>query len=979
LTSTQTRNRGRATLLVAAAVIAALVILFFIFVNFYTDFLWFDQLGYASVLTTQWTATAVMFAIGFLAMAVPVWAAIQIAFRWRPVYAKLNSQLDHYQQMLEPLRKVVMYGVPILFGFFAGVAAASRWTTVLEWLNRTETGTTDPQFHLDLAFYFFDLPFYRAAVGFGSAVVLLAGLAGLATLYLYGGLRVGGREIRISRPARVQLAVTAFLYLALQAISVWLDQYDSLTAGMSSHLTGASYADVNATIPGREILAGIAAIVAILFLITAFIGRWRLPLVGTALLVVSAILVGMVYPWVIQKFQVDPSAKELEASYIQRNIDATRAAYGVADVKEVPYAATTDAKAGALKQDAQTTASIRIMDPALISPSVAQLEQFKQYYQFAPILDVDRYQIDGKTQDTVIGVRELDQRGIPGAGDWYNDTVVYTHGYGVVAAYGNQRSADGLPVFMESGIPVSGVLGDFEPRIYFGEKSPAYSIVGAPEGSKPIELDYPAGDKEGDQSKATTFTGDGGPKLDNVFNKLAYAIKFQSEQIFLSNAVNDKSQILYDRDPKTRVQKVAPYLTLDSDPYPAIVDGRVQWIVDGYTTSANYPYSKIEQLSNAIADTYTPKPLYAFDDVNYIRNSVKATVDAYDGKVTLYAWDATDPLLQTWQKIFPNTVKPMSDMSAQLLSHVRYPADLFKVQRAILGTYHVTDPGTFYSNNDAWVTPNDPTVAAGQEILQTPYYLTMKIPGADKPSFSLYSTYIPYGTTTSTRNVLTGYLAVDADAGSTPGQISPDYGKLTLLTLPSQSTVPGPGQVQNNFSADPTVSQALNLLRQGKTTVKSGNLLTLPVGGGLLYVQPVYIESTGETHYPILQKVLVAFGDKIAFEDTLDAALDTLFGGDSGANAGDEDIPPTSGEGTGDENPPPTETPEENPALQKALSEAKAALAAREAAFKAGDLTAYAKADEQLQQALQDLFIATGSGQTGGQSSGEGDSSQPNQ
>ncbi len=939
------------------AVIAVLVILFFIFTGLYADVLWFDQLGYLSVLTTQWIAGTSLFLVGFAIMAGFVAASIQVAFHWRPVYVKLNSQLDRYQQVLEPLRRLTMIGIPVVLGIFAGIATSTRWTVVLEWLNRTPTGKTDPQFHLDLAFYLFDLPFFRAAVGFGSAVVLLAGLAGLATLYLYGGLRFNGREVRISRPARIQLAGTAALYLALQAVSVWLDQYATLTGSTSSVLVGASYADVNATIPGREILAGIAAVVAALFLVTAVIGHWRLPLVGTALLVVSALLVGMVYPWVIQRFQVDPSAKTLEAQYIQRNIDATRAAYGVADVKEIPYNATTTAQAGALKQDAQTTASIRIMDPALISPSVAQLQQFKQYYQFAPILNVDRYQINGKPQDTVIGVRELDQSGLQGSRSWYNDTLVYTHGYGVVAAYGNQRSADGMPVFMESGIPSTGVLGKYQPRVYFGQYSPQYSIVGAPKNAAPIELDYPAGDKTNTQSKKTTFTGNGGPKLDNVFTKLVYALKFQSEQILLSNAVNSKSQILYDRNPKLRVQKVAPYLTIDSDPYPAVVDGQLQWIVDGYTTSANYPYSHIEQLSNTIADTYTPKPLYALDNVNYIRNSVKATVNAYDGKVTLYAWDSTDPLLKTWQKIFPNTVKPMSDMSVQLLSHVRYPADLFKVQRAILGTYHVTDPGTFYSNNDAWVTPNDPTAAAGTNVLQPPYYLTMQVPGTPNPAFSLYSTYIPYGTTTSTRNVLTGYLTANADAGTVKGTISPDYGKLTLLTLPQQTTVPGPGQVQNNFSADPTVSQALNLLRQGKTTVKSGNLLTLPVGGGLLYVQPVYVESTGETHYPVLQKVLVAFGDKIAFESTLNAALDTLFGGYSGATAGDNTVPPASGGGS-----PPTSgtTPTTNPALQAALAAAKAALAARQAAFKAGDLSAYAAADAQLQKALQELFLATG-------------------
>jgi uncharacterized membrane protein (UPF0182 family) len=962
LTSSQaarpTAQRSRTPLVVAIGVIAVLVIGFFVFAGLYADWLWYAQLGFLEVLTTQWTASAVMFAIGFVAMAVPVWVSIEIAFRWRPVYAKLNSQLDRYQQVVEPLRRLAMYGIPAVLGLFAGVAASANWKLVLEWLNRTPSGTTDPQFGLDISFYFFELPLYRSVLAFASAVMLVAILATLATSYLYGALRLSGREVRISRSARIQLAVMGAVYFALQAVSIWLDQYATMATSTSTDLiTGASFADVNAVIPGRAILAGIAAVVAILFIVTAIIGRWRLPIVGTALLIVSGILIGAVYPWIVQRFQVDPSARSVEAPYIERNIDATRAAYGVSDVVETPYQAHTDTAPGTLRNDAETTANIRILDPALVTDAFAQLEQIKQYYQFAPYLDVDRYTIDGKSQDTVIAVRELNQAGIGASSNWVNDHIVYTHGYGIVAAYGNQRTVDGLPEFIESGIPSKGDLGDFEPRVYFGEASPDYSIVGAPEGSPPAELDYPSGTEENSQNAQTTYQGDGGPKLDNIFNKLVYAIKFQSEQILLSSDVNDESQILYDRSPLTRVQKVAPYLTLDNDPYPAVVDGRIVWIVDGYTTSDQYPYSRVEQLSSAIADTYTPTPLFAVDDINYIRNSVKATVDAYTGKVTLYAWDDSDPILKTWQKIFPTTVVPMSEMSPELMSHVRYPSDLFKVQRAILGTYHVTDPGSWFQSDDAWITPPDPTQPSASAKLQPPYYLTMKVPGAESSAFTLYTTYIPKESGETARSILTGYLAVNADAGSTPGKISPDYGKFTLLTLPKAETVPGPGQVQNNFNSDPTVSTELNLLSQGSTNVIKGNLLTLPVGNGLLYVQPVYIRSTGETSYPLLKKVLVAFGDKIAFESTLDAALDSIFGGDSGASAGDNETPPDTGEEPGTEEPT---TPTDNAALDAALEDAAAALKEREAAYAANDLVAAAQADKKLQDALERALAAAG-------------------
>lgn len=942
--------RNRTPLVAAVVVIGALVVAFFAFSSLYADWLWFQQLGFLNVLTTQWFAVGIMAVIGFVAMAVPVWLSIELAYRFRPVYAKLNSQLDRYQQVIEPLRRVAFYGIPTVLGVFAGAAAATNWELAAVWLNRTPAGVTDPQFGIDVSFYLFELPFYSAVLAFVSAVVLFAAVAAVATSYLYGAIAFNGREVRISRTARIQLAVTAAVYVIVQGVSLWLDQYLTLVTSTSTTLmTGAAYTDVNAIIPGKQILALAALGVAVLFIVTAIIGRWRLPIIGTAVLLVLGLIVGTVYPMIIQNFQVDPSARSVESPYLQRNIEATRAAYGVDDVVERHYPAVVDAEPGALRDDAATTANIRIIDPALITDTFRQFEQVRQFYQFAPYLDVDRYEIDGEVHDTVISLRELDQAG-QSSGGWYNDTVVYTHGFGVVAAYGNQRASDGLPVFIESGIPSNGALGEFEPRIYFGEFSPEYSIVGAPDGTTPIELDYPAGGESGSSNATYTFDGEGGPRLDNFLNQLVYALKFQSTEIVLSDAVNSASQILYERNPRDRVQLVAPYLRLDSDAYPSVVDGRIVWIVDGYTTSDHYPYSDLRSLSGAIADTYTPRPLFSVDNVNYIRNSVKATVDAFDGSVTLYAWDDEDPVLQTWQKIFPNTLKPMSDMSDDLLKHIRYPADLFKVQRAVLGTYHVTSSDTFYSGDDAWVTPNDPISNPNNPTQQPAYYLTMQTPGTDEPAFTLYSTYIPDAQGPIARNVLTGYLTANSDWG-------PDYGKLTLLTLPSQTTVPGPGQVQAQFDSDDVVGQQLNLLRQGQTDVISGNLLTLPVGGGLLYVQPVYVRSTGETSYPLLRKILVAFGQDIAFEDTLDEALDVLFGGDSGASAGDGDVEP--GEPTEPTEPgeEPTEPGEEpgamSPELRAALNDAAQALRDREAAYARNDLVAAAQADQRLQAALE--------------------------
>lgn len=947
-----TPSRTRRVIAISLAIIVALVVAFFVFANLYADFLWFEQLGFESVLLTQWGARVLMFVVGFLGMAVPVWLAIQLAYRLRPVYARLSSQLDRYQEVVEPLRRLAMWGIPVFFGFFAGFAASAQWETTWMWFNGVATDTTDPQFHLDTGFYLFAMPFYSALVGFASAVLLVCLLVTALVSYLYGSVRIGQRELRISKAARIQLAVIAGLYLLVQGASLWLDRYKTLVEP-GDRITGPGYTGVNAIIPGQTILAFAALVVAILFFITAIIGRWRYPLIATALLVVSALVLGIGYPWVVNTFQVQPNQLAFEREYYQRGIDMTQDAYGIDGLEKSDFQATTDAAAGALREDAATTAQIRIMDPAVISPTVRQLEQFRSYYQFQDPLDVDRYEIDGVSQDTVMSVRELNMDQLGAAASWQNTTLVYTHGYGIVAAKGNDRTGDGDPVFLERGIPAAGFLSDeenFQPRVYFGEYSPTYSIVGAPEGSDPVELDYPTGGDTGSETK-TTFEGDGGPSLGSVFNRLIYALKFQAEQILFSDNVNEDSQILYDRDPAVRVQKVAPYLTLDSDPYPSVVDGRIVWIIDGYTLSANYPYSSKVSLQQAISDSNTTAPRFALDDINYIRNSVKATVDAYDGSVTLYAWDEEDPVLQTWQNVYPSTVKPISEMSGDLMSHVRYPTDLFKVQRYALGVYHVDDAQSFFQRDNAWQTPNDPQQ---DTVLQPPYYLTMQMPGQEAPTYSMFTSFIPASEGTASRNVLMGYLAVDSNAGSEAGVKNPDYGKLRMLVVDADTTIPGPGQVQNTFNADPLISSQINLLKQGQSEVLNGNLLTLPVGGGLLYVQPVFVQASSGTQLPQLQKVLVAFGNEVAFEDTLNEALDALFGGDSGAAAGDDDVEPTPGPTPTDPAEPEPEVPSDE--YQAALEDAQQAMLDRDAALQAGDLTAFAEADERLTAAVEKLI-----------------------
>ena len=980
----QPRRRG--VLVPTLVVMGVLVVGLALFAEIWTEVKWFGQLGFGGVYRTRLITQIALFVIGAGVMAAAVAASVSIAYRNRPVYAPVSPEqqnLDRYRESLEPLRKIVMIAVPAGLGLFAGSAASQQWETVLLWINRVPFGETDPQFGMDLGFFVFTLPFVRFVLGFLTAVVVLAGLTGAATHYLYGGLRLQGRGEKTTPAARIHLAVLGGLLVLFQAGSYWLDRYGQLTDD-NGLFTGAGFSAVNAVIPARSILAGIAVVVAALFFATAFRNSWRLPAVGVSLLVVAAVTIGGIYPAVVQRFQVQPSEQSREAPFIQRNIDSTKTAFAINDVEDSTYSAQETAEAGALRQDAQTTASIRLLDPSIVSPAFRQLQQGRQYYGFPDTLDVDRYEIDGEVRDAVVAVRELNLDGLAdNARSWVNDHTVYTHGFGMVAAFGNQRTSSGEPAFFQGGIPTTGELEVDEPRVYFGESSPSFSIVGAPEGSAPRELDYPD-DNEPTGQRNTTYTGDGGPRMGDPFNRLMYAIKFRDQNIVLSDAVNSESQILYNREPRERVEKVAPFLTLDGNTYPAVVDGRIKWIVDGYTTSNQYPYSSLQPLGEITIDSLTAQSQSVValrpQQVNYIRNSVKATVDAFDGSVTLYAWDDQDPVLKAWDKAFPDVVQPMSEINGELMSHLRYPEDLFKVQRTVLSSYHVEDAATFYSEQDFWRVPNDPT--SNEDTAQPPYYLTLQMPTQDTPSFSLTSTYIPRATGQNVRNVLTGFVAVDADAGNADGERRDGYGQIRLLTLPRSSVVNGPGQVQNDFNSNPSVSESLNVLRLGESQVRNGNLLTLPVGGGLLYVQPVYVQSAGETSYPLLRRVLVSFGDEIGFADTLDEALDQVFGGDSGATAGDADtpgsdivVPPVAGEdgeqpaqpeppvepttpSTDQPTTPSAPTGDAQARLQDALQRANQAIQDGQAALSDNDFGAYGESQQRLQQAIEDALAA---------------------
>lgn len=954
-------------------VLLALAAGFYYASDFITEILWYNQVGAQQVFWTRWLVIGGLILLGTLVNGAIVAAAMQVAYRSRPTVgsAEYNPAMREYQRQIEPLRKLIFLGVPLFIGFTTGTALATDWEQILLWWNSTPFGTTDPLWGLDVSFYTFTLPVLQMLVYLLLRVFGFSLVASLVVHYLYGGIAVFPR-FKVTRKARLQIGIQAALVSLIVAGRYWLGRYVLLTAP-GERIDGALYSQVNAQIPAQLILTIISILVAVMFIVAAFKGSWQLPAAGVAVTVVAALVVGMIYPALIQSFKVKPNERALESQYIQHNIDATLAAYGIADVEMQSYSAKTETAPGQLRNDAASTQQIRLIDPDVVSPTIRQLKQSRSYYTFEEQLSVDRYEIDGVKRDTVIAVRELNLAGLDeNERNWVNEHTIFTHGYGVVAAYGNKVDSKGEPAWWEEGIPSKGDMGEYEQRVYFSPESPEYSIVGAPEGAKPLELDYP--DESSDGQVPTTFSGNGGPSVGNLINKLLYAIKFQSTNILFATQLNEKSQILYDRDPSLRVQKVAPYLTLDRRPYPAVVDmdgdpatpKRLVWIVDGYTTSNHYPYAQHVNVAEATYDSSTSagKKYPAGLQVNYIRNSVKAVVDAYDGSVKLYQWDKEDPVLASWMKTFPTAVQPLSDISGDLMAHLRYPADLFKIQRHLLAAYHVTKADNFYTGGDRWRLSENPTSkrdASGVTLSQPPYYLTMQMPGQDSAEFSLTSVFVPGGK--SDREPMAGFLAVDSETGSQAGVIREGYGKLRLLALPSSTTVPGPGQVQNNFNANSDIARELNLLDQEGSELILGNLLTLPVGGGLLYVQPVYLQGTGSTKYPVLRKVMTAFGDSVGFADTLEQSLDLTFKGDSAAQLASETGTGSgsadSAEGGADNTTGSTGAlgkQTQNPQLAKLLGEAKLAMLDGEKALQNGDWATYGEKQKLLKAKLEEAL-----------------------
>lgn len=956
-------SSGRARALVVTAIVLAVG--FFLLTTFaaiWTDRLWYADLGFGGVFSKLfWVRTGLFFGFG-TAMALVVAASVLAAYRTRPLFhpaALEQNGLDRYRDAVTPIRTWLLVGVAVIAGLFAGTSATGRWRTFLLWRNGGDFGQDDPYFGRDIGFYVFDLPWFHYLVNFAMAAAVVALLAAIVVHYLYGGIRLQAAQDKLSGPAQVQLSVLLGVFVLAKAADYWLDRYD-LVHSDSPLMTGLGYTDENAVLPAKAILAGIAVICAVLFFVNLWRRTWLLPSVGLALLVVSAVLLGLIWPAIVQGFQVRPSPDK-EKPYLAKNIEQTREAYAIDDTHvttenyNVPAGATASQAA---ELDAEA-ASAPLVDPEKVHRLFEESQQARGYYTVADVLDVDHYQIQGKDRALVLGVRELDQSGIEqGDQTWTNLHTVYTHGSGVIAAYANHRGRDDARESPEiqwaQGIQttqddlVEHGPGEFEERVYFGEKSPSYSVVGRPEGAAPVELDLGRNaDEEGDDESTTTYDGDGGVPIGSTFRRLLYAIKFGSANFLLAERMNENSQVIYYRHPRERIEKVAPWLTLDDDPYPVVVDGRIKWVIDGYTTTDRYPGSERESFETMTDDALqeaTALRTLPTDEINYMRNAVKATVDAYDGTVTLYEWDESDPILRAWTKAFPGTVQPKESIPDSLLPHLRYPEDMFKVQRYQLAKYHVTDVDVFLPGSEWWKVPEDPNSTTGRHLLP-PYRMFVDEPAEGESATSrevwaITSTFVP-----NRRNNLAAVMTVNSDP------TSENYGRIRLLER-QDDTAQGPGQVVSEFKNNSEIANALLDFRGTNGVLSYGNLLTVPTTShGLMYIEPVYAQQVSGSSFPVLAYVLVSYNKQVGYGRTLSEAIGSALARGTEPGGGETTPPPTASPSpTGSPSPSPTAAPTGPPAQQARalLDEAQKLFEDADAAGRSGD---FAQREELIEQA----------------------------
>jgi len=824
-------------------ILALLAFLFFAgpsLIRFYTDWLWFGEVGYQQVFLTMIRAQGTLFTITFAIAA--LWLTVNLRFALRavgdlrPVFTTregIELPLPGRQQL-----RMLVSGLAVVIAALIGFFASSRWETWLAWRNAVPFGQADPILARDASFYVFALPFYQLVRGIAQGLVLLAAIGAGALYFVSGSLTSRFGVMPWMTPAaRKHLSLLAAAFLLILAFGAWLNQAAHLVEP-SGVIYGPGYADVYGRMPAALILAVVCVIGAALAALQAFTPRnWPIPLaVGLYLL---GAIGGEVYSTVLQRFVVTPNEQTRETPFIQHNIDATRRAYGLDRVESRELSGEALLSPADVARNAETIANVRLWDQQPLLDTFGQLQVIRTYYDFVSV-DNDRYTIDGSLRQIMLSPRELNTASLPNR-TWINDHLTFTHGYGLTLGPVNQVTSEGLPVLFVGNLPLETVpaLPIDEPSLYYGELSNDYVIVRT--GTQ--EFHYP----RGEGNVFSQYEGQGGLPIGSLWRKLVFALRFGAYQILLSNDIDNESRIMFLRNIRERVQKLAPFLAFDRDPYLVVADGRLFWMYDAYTTSARYPYS-------------TPS-----GGLNYIRNAVKIVIDAYHGTTRVYMADANDPVAATYARIFPGMFVPLDQMPPSLRDHVRYPEDIFAIQAAVFATYHMTQPAVFYNREDQWEIPViDDTGDAGA---MQPYYTIMRLPGETESEFIQMLPLTPRN-----RDNLSAWLAARSDGEH--------YGTLRVFQFPKQKVIFGPRQVVARISQDQTISPQITLWNQQGSQVIWGTLMVIPIEESLIYVRPLYLRASGG-RIPELTRVIVAYQNQIVMEETLEAGLARLFGGDA--------------------------------------------------------------------------------------------------
>jgi uncharacterized protein len=876
-------------------------------VPLYTDWLWFKEVGFTQVFTTRLAVNGWLFLGLGGAVFIFLFGNLSLAARTAPpdVYWELEDQLGlPGRAILEPLVRRLLLPVVGVISLFAGARGAAAWDTILQYVNATAFGRVDPLFRKDLGFYLFELPAWRLIHGWATALVVGTLVLTAAVYVLQRSLVLTARGPRLAGAARLHLLALGSLVLILRAIGFWLDRYDLLYSPRGV-VFGASYTDVNASLPVLGWLAVLSLACAAACIVQMVQAGWRFLVAGIMVLILFWVLGLGVYPALLQRFRVTPNELEAERPFIQHNIRMTREAYMLDRVAEKDFAAQDNLDTAALQRNNLTIQNIRLWDHRPLLTTYGKLQEIRTYYKFLDV-DVDRYTVNGQYRQVMLSARELSYRDLPSRG-FINEHLTYTHGYGLVAGPVNRISAEGLPEFFLKDIPPSGsgLPKVTRPEIYYGELGNDYVFV----RTRSQELDYPSGD----QNVYARYQGRGGIPVNSLFAKVAFALRFGELKVMLSDDLTADSRVMIYRDIGARVRQAAPFLKFDRDAYLVVTEGgRLVWMVDAYTTSDRYPYAQ---------------PARGF---NYIRNSVKATVDAYDGTVTYYIADPTDPIIRTFAKAFPGLLRPLSDMPADLQTHVRYPEDLFGVQARMFATYHMQDPQVFYNKEDLWIVPRLPQ--EGREREMEPYFTVMRLPGETKEEFILLLPFNPSG-----RDNMIAILAARADA--------PNYGRLVAYTFPKQKLVYGPRNIDARINQDPVISQQTSLWNQQGNRVLKGSLLAIPIDESIIYVLPIYLASEQGGALPELRRVVVAYGNHIAMEPSLELSLQRIFGGH--VPSGEAPARPAATTVTT------TATPESN--LVGSIQQAWDAWQKAQEALKRGDWAAYGQEQKRLEETLRQL------------------------